>query len=126
MGCLNVLCACLLLSLLSNVPASAQIPPPLIPCTFETDSPYATPAPSCPAGGKIPLPQGFFQATAFVDANCSPTCPLYGDVDQNVVSLYGSYGNDESAVGNPGHGHYTTGVNLVQNIQPLCRNGLPP
>ena len=71
------------------------------------------------------LGPGVFTATPLIDANCSNGCPDYGDPDHNKVSLYGNYGNDESIfpTGHPARDHYQKGVDLANQITPLCTDG---
>jgi hypothetical protein len=53
----------------------------------------------------------------FTDA---PANTSYGDPDNNVESLYGSYGNTEP------QSHSNQGITLAGNIKPLCTDGSLP
>lgn len=70
------------------------------------------------------LGQGQFTATPLMDG----TMQDYGDPDHNIVSLYGSYGNNESAPVGPNAQkaltHYNQGIDLAAKIKPLCPSGL--
>jgi len=85
------------------------------PCPFEVPGAAITCQPDLPSN---------FQATPLIDGNGTMS---YGDSDNNIVSLYGVYGNDESY--NPGGGlapaynHYLAGLAAAQAIQPLCTDG---
>ena len=68
-----------------------------------------------------PCPPGTFSATPFVDACNNGPCQHYGDPDDNIVSLYGTYGNTE--VSGAAAAHFTQGVNLASQIVPLCKDG---
>ncbi len=117
----RLLLTSLLFGILTAYPAVAQGGLPLTPCGGEGS--YSG---SCAPG--LNLGPGQFQATPFVDTvKSGSNWPSYLDRDNNIVSLYGSYGNDESQpTTGPAYNHYAMGKTLANNVQPLCRNGLPP
>ena len=97
--------------------ASAQTP--------TLDQPCSEPLNNDPCAPGLNLQPGEFAATPLIDANCSNGCPDYGDPQHNKVSLYGIYANDESIfpTGHPARDHYQKGVDLANQITPLCPDG---
>lgn len=66
------------------------------------------------------LTYGQFQATPLIDG----TGQNYGDADNNIVSLYGSFGsNEKTSTSGAAQAHYTMGKTLASQIVPLCPDG---
>ena len=93
------------------------------PCPNETEN-IMPPDTTCTAASNgTTLTPGSFQAIPLIDG----TGTSYGDPDNNIVSLYGGYGNNEN---NPTYlaaqAHYQHGIALAANIKALCHNGAVP
>ncbi|MBZ5707082.1 MAG: hypothetical protein LAN63_17180 [Acidobacteriia bacterium] len=91
---------------------------------------YAAAQTGMPCSDTPPRPDGLnlsacnsatnFHATPLIDGTGQP----YNDSDGNVISLYGSYGNDENNLQKTAaHNHYLKGVNLTPNFVPRCIDG---
>jgi hypothetical protein len=106
---------------LVSVCAFAQVPARQ---SCSESSPYPAEGDGC-APGVNGIGIGGFHATPLVDGSATTH---WGDPDNNIVSLYGAYGNDESLSSNPQQvkNHYQKGVDLTDEIKPRCRDGSIP
>jgi hypothetical protein len=110
----------LALAFLLSLHASAQIPPFQQSCSDNPPNPYGATGDGC-APNVNNLSPGQFQATPFVDGCPNGVCQSYGDQGNDIVSLYGHYGNSETS--GAAATHYTQGTNLASSIVPLCPDG---
>jgi hypothetical protein len=103
----HLLLSCMFVALLAFNYASAQSP-----CADEARE---YPASACPTSGSPWTTHN----TPLMDGNSGLN---YGDSDNNIVSLYGSYGNTEQTPG-PALNHYNYGIAQGDLIVPRVANG---
>lgn len=112
------LLATLLLGVFTATLSFAQAPQPTTSCPNNPPMDDLIAGTSCDPNNT--LTSGQFQATPLIDG----TMQDYGDQDHNIVSLYGSYGNNEkTSTSAAAQAHYQQGVTLAQQITPLCPDG---
>ena len=115
MNHLRLLLTALLLAVLATICALAQTPTTSCPNNPQDDDLIA--GSTCDQYNT--LTSGQFQATPLIDGSMQD----YGDLDHNVVSLYGTYGNNEKTASGAAHSHYAQGSTLAGQIAPLCPDG---
>ncbi len=100
--------------------ASASQAQNLTPCPGESQD---TGSASTKCTSAVMLESGSFHAVPLIDG----ASQSYGDPDHNIISLYGVYGNSESASSNAAaQAHYQQGLTQAAKITPLCKDGNPP
>jgi len=115
----NTLLTLLFLAVVAVSYAAAQTSSPCSDTPMPPNFPYTGSA----CASSVPFGQG---VTPVPLQDGSATTHYGTGANQQIVSLYGTYGNNEQSAGGAALTHYNQGTTLASQIVPLCSDGTPP